>query len=168
MRETRIEEGAQFPVDLQIVHRPGHAAQPLIAFGLADRKRRMSHAKSGMPPLLHVVLGTTQPATEEFKELVATFTQVIRVQRTDRGTGLVSIHVVVEGIDESTHRSLSTDGGEGRVVAIETHDSRTVVSLPDSGPLVDVGERMEKVASTTPPRMRASARSRSIEGILCG
>ena len=60
--EPGIKEGPDVALDVQVIHRRGHARQPLVPRGLPDREVGMPHAQPRVPVLLDVEVWATQPA----------------------------------------------------------------------------------------------------------
>ena len=113
-----------------------------------------------MTMLLDVVLRPPQPTAEEKKELLPSLGEIRRMELTKDPIGLVTIHVVVEEIRESTDGFLAAHGDEGRALWIEGHDSTTPSDVGGSN---DV-DSFESVARTTPATIRTKAVIRRSEG----
>lgn len=74
---------AQRQVQADVLHRPGHAAQPLVTLRAADRKRQVPRAQPRMAEAAHVMIGAAQPSAQEPEGLVARALERGRVQRAD-------------------------------------------------------------------------------------
>src|SRR5512139_1816007 len=167
LEERRGEFLLHRGIDAHVLHRPHHAAHPLVALGLADGEGQVAAAQERVAEAVDVFLRPAGPAGEEPEELVARFGEVGRVQLADVVVVRVLVHQVVKTVDD-----LADDLAAAEAFVMGLHVFHTFTGLTVAAAALArlrAASVVSAVASATPMRRRAKAsglpnRRRSVPG----